>query len=191
MSRIGRKPVAIPSGVTVEVRPSTGSGQEATVVVKGPKGELSYTHLPEVRVRVDGNQVFVERGDDSDASKARHGLTRALIANMVQGASQGYEKRLEIIGVGYKASLKAKVLQLHIGYSHPIDLPIPAGIEVAQDEKNKNILNIRGNSKQLVGQVAASIRALRPPEPYKGKGIRYIDEVVRRKVGKAAVTKTA
>lgn len=184
MSRIGRKPVAIPSGVTVEIK-------DSTVVVKGARGELSYTHLPEVRVRVDGSEVIVERINDSDAAKARHGLTRALLANMVKGVMEGYEKRLEIIGVGYKAALKGKILQLNLGHSHPIDFTIPAGIEMTQDEKNKNILKIRGIDKQLVGEVAARIRTLKPPEPYKGKGIRYTDEVVRRKVGKAAIAKAA
>ena len=179
MSRIGKKPVAIPSGVTVEV-----SGIK--IVVRGPKGELSYDHLPEVTVKVDGNQVVIERKDDSRDALARHGLTRQLIANMVQGVSDGYEKQLEIIGVGFKAQLKGKALTLHLGFSHTIDFTIPEEIEISQDEKNKNILIIRGIDKQLVGQVASDIRAYRPPEPYKGKGIRYIDEHVRRKVGKAA-----
>ena len=191
MSRIGRKPVAIPSGVTVEVHPSTGSGQGATIRVKGPKGELTYTLLPEVSVKIEGTNVVIERKKDTDDSRARHGLTRALVANMVHGVALGYEKQLEIIGVGYKAALKGKTLQLSLGYSHTIDVAIPASIEITQDEKNKNILKIRGSDKQLVGQIAAQIRELRQPEPYKGKGIRYIDEVVRRKVGKAAAAKTA
>lgn len=182
MSRIGRKPVAIPSGVTVEV-----SG--ATVKVKGPKGELSYSHLPEVTVKVEGEAVIVERKDDTAESKARHGLTRQLINNMVVGVSEGYEKQLEIIGVGYKAQAKGKMLTLNLGHSHPIDYPVPEGIEITQDEKNKNILIIRGINKELVGQVAADIRSFRPPEPYKGKGVRYIDEEVRRKPGKAAAAK--
>lgn len=185
MSRIGRKPVALPGGVTVDLKGST-------VSVKGKNGELTYVLLPEVTVKVEGSEVIVERKDNSDAARARHGLARAIIANMVKGVSDGYEKQLEIIGVGYKTALKSKtLLQLQLGYSHPIDFTIPAGIEIAQDEKNKNILKIRGIDKQLVGQVAAQIRELRPPEPYKGKGIRYIDEIVRRKVGKAAAAKTA
>ncbi len=159
--------------------------------VKGSKGELTYALLPEVTVTVEGNEVVVARKNDSDESKARHGLTRALIANMVKGVADGYEKQLEIIGVGYKAALKGKTLQLNLGHSHPIDFSIPAGIEIAQDEKSKNILRIRGIDKQLVGETAARIRSLRPPEPYKGKGIRYSDEIVRRKVGKAAAAKTA
>lgn len=185
MSRIGRKSVAIPSGVTLEVKGST-------VSVKGGKGDLSYVLLPEVSVKVENNEAIVERKDDSKAARARHGLTRAILANMVKGVSDGYQKTLEIIGVGYKANVKSKtLLVLNLGHSHPIDFAIPADIEIAQDEKNKNILYIKGADKQLVGQVAAQIRELRPPEPYKGKGIRYIDEQVRRKVGKAAAAKSA
>lgn len=184
MSRIGNKTVAIPSGVTVEVR-------GATVHVKGAKGELKYEFLPQVTVVVEGAEVKVARKSETKDAKARHGLTRALIANMIKGVSEGYQKEIEIIGVGYKAALKGKVLQLNLGFSHPIDFTIPADIEITQDEKNKNILRIKGADKQLVGQVAAQIRELRPPEPYKGKGIRYSDEYVRRKVGKAATAKGA
>ncbi len=183
MSRIGNKLVAIPSGVTVELKGSV-------VSVKGSKGELTYTLLPEVNVTIEGSDVKVGRINDSKDARARHGLTRALIANMVKGVSEGYSKQIEIIGVGYKAALKSKtLLQLNLGYSHPIDFTIPANVEIVQDEKNKNILRITGADKQLVGQVAAQIRELRPPEPYKGKGIRYSDEIVRRKVGKAATAK--
>jgi large subunit ribosomal protein L6 len=185
MSRIGRKPVAIPSGVTVELKGST-------VHVKGPKGELSYVLLPEVDVKIEGSEVAITRKNDSKQARSRHGLARAIIANLVKGVNDGYQKELEIIGVGYKAALKGKaVLQLQLGFSHPVDFAIPATIEIVQDEKNKNILRIRGADKQLVGQVAAQIRELRPPEPYKGKGIRYSDEIVRRKVGKAAAAKSA
>lgn len=179
MSRIGKKPVAIPSGVTVEV-----SG--AKVIVKGPKGELSYTHLPEVTVNVEDSAVIVERKKDNDESRARHGLTRQLINNMVVGVSDGYEKQLEIIGVGYKAQAKGKSVTLNLGHSHPIDYAAPEGIEIVQDEKNKQILIIRGIDKEKVGQVAADIRSFRPPEPYKGKGVKYIDETIIRKAGKAA-----
>lgn len=182
MSRIGNKPVAIPSGVTLEVKGNT-------VHAKGPKGELSYVLLPQVSVEIADGEAKVTRKQDTKESRARHGLTRALLANMVKGVSDGYVKELEIIGVGYKAALKGQTLQLSLGYSHPIDFSIPKDIEIAQDEKNKNILRIRGADKQLVGQVAAQIRELRPPEPYKGKGIRYTDEQVRRKVGKAATSK--
>lgn len=185
MSRIGRKSVAIPNGVTVELKGNV-------VSVKGGKGELTYVLLPEVSIKIENNEVNVERKNDSKDARARHGLTRAIIANMVEGVEKGYQKTLEIIGVGYKANVKSKtLLQLNLGHSHPIDFQIPADIEIAQDEKNKNILFIRGSDKQLVGQVAAQIRELRPPEPYKGKGIRYIDEKVRRKVGKAAAAKSA
>ncbi len=179
MSRIGKKPVAIPSGVTVEVK-------GATVTVKGSKGTLTYAHLPEVSVKVDGSQVIVDRKGDSDAARARHGLTRQLISNMTIGVSQGYEKQLEIIGVGYKAQAKGKAVTLSLGFSHPVEYKAPEGIEFAQDEKNKNILIVRGIDKEIVGQVAADIRGFRPPEPYKGKGIRYVGEFVRRKVGKTA-----
>ena len=185
MSRIGNKSVALPSGVSVETN-------EGVMHVKGSKGELTYTLLPEVTVTVKGSTVKIGRKDDTKTSRARHGLTRALLANMVKGVTDGYEKQLEIIGVGYKAAIKSKtLLQLSLGYSHPIDFAIPAAIEVSQDEKNKNLLKIRGIDKQLVGQVAAQIRELRPPEPYKGKGIRYVNELVRRKVGKAAAAKSA
>lgn len=180
MSRIGNKAVALPSGVNVSV----ASG---TVTVKGPKGELSYVLLPEVAVVVEDSSMKVTRNSETKDARARHGLTRALLANMVKGVADGYEKQLEIIGVGYKTVLKGpRLLQLHLGFSHPIDFAIPKEIEITQDERNKNILKIRGIDKQLVGLTAAQIRELRPPEPYKGKGIRYIDEQVRRKVGKAA-----
>ena len=184
MSRIGKKPVALPSGVETTLKGSV-------VTVKGPKGELSYSLLPEVSVAIDGSTVTITRKDDSARARARHGLTRMLIQNMALGVSQGYEKKLEIIGVGYKAVVKGKVLVLNLGHSHPINFTIPAGIEIAQDEKNKNIIGIKGISKELVGQVAADIRTLRPPEPYKGKGVRYVGEYVRRKAGKAAVAKAA
>ncbi len=184
MSRIGRKPVALPSGVTLEVIHSTGSGR--VVHVNGSKGELTYTLLPEVDVVVEEGVAVVSRKMDTKEARASHGLTRALLANMVEGVSKGYAKKLEIIGVGYKAVLKGRILQLSLGYSHTIDFAIPDGIEITQDEKNKNLVTISGNDKQMVGQTAAQIRELRPPEPYKGKGIRYTDEHVRRKVGKAA-----
>ncbi len=184
MSRIGAKPVAIPSGVTVEVT----SGM---VKVKGPKGELTYKLLPEVAVTVEGSEAKVTRKEDTADGRARHGLTRMLIRNMTIGVSQGYEKKLEIIGVGYKAQIKGKTLLLNLGHSHPITFAVPSGIETAQDEKNKNIVIFRGIDKQLVGQVASDLRSLRPPEPYKGKGVRYFGENVRRKAGKAAAKAAA
>lgn len=180
MSRIGKKPVAIPSGVEV-----TLSGSH--IAVKGPKGELSYDHLPEVTVKVEGSEVVIALTDsDDDASKKFHGLTRQLIANMVEGVSKGFEKQLEIIGVGYKAAPKGSVVTLNLGHSHPIDFNVPNGIEIVAHEKNKNILIITGIDKQKVGQTAAVIRSFRPPEPYKGKGVRYVGEQVRRKAGKSA-----
>jgi len=184
MSRIGRKPVALPSGVTVEVK-------AGTVKVEGPKGKLSYVLLPEVTIEIGEKEVTIVRKDDTSQSKARHGLTRAIVANMVHGTTQGYEKKLEVIGVGFKAALKGKNLELQLGFSHPVHFVIPEGITITQDEKNKNLLTISGIDKQLVGQTAAQIRELKPPEPYKGKGIKYTDEKIRRKVGKAAVAKTA
>ena len=173
--------MAIPSGVTVTV---TGN----LVEVSGPKGKLQYSFLPNITVCVVEGKVIVGRENNTEDVRARHGLTRALIANMVRGVSQGYEKSLEIIGVGYKVKMIGKKLELSLGFSHPIIYALPEGIIVEQEEK-KNTLRILGISKELVGQVAADIRHFRPPEPYKGKGIRYLGEVVRRKVGKAAVTK--
>jgi large subunit ribosomal protein L6 len=184
MSRIGAKAIGIPSGVTVEVK-------AGVVTVKGGKGTLTYTLLPEVGVDVDGATVRVKRVLENGDAKARHGLARSIIRNMIIGVSEGHERKLEIVGVGYKAQPKGKILALSLGFSHPVDFPLPQGIEVAQDEKNKNLLTIKGIDKQLVGQVAANLRSLRPPEPYKGKGIRYTDEIVRRKPGKAAVAKAA
>ncbi len=182
MSRIGAKTIAVPSGVTVEVK-------SGVVHVKGSKGELTYKLLPEIGIDVEGSTVRVKRVLENPESKARHGLTRALLVNMVKGVAEGHERKIEIVGVGYKAQIKGKVLAMSLGFSHPVDFKLPDGIEVVQDEKNKNLLTIRGIDKQLVGQVASNLRELRPPEPYKGKGIRYTDETVRRKPGKAAAAK--
>ena len=184
MSRIGTKLIDLPTGVTVEVKGTA-------VHVKGKKGELVYELLPEVSVELADGKVKVTRKGDSTAARARHGLTRSLLSNMVKGVADGHEKKLEIIGVGYKAQPKGKMLVLSLGFSHNVEMVIPSGIELLQDEKNKNLLTIRGADKQLVGQFAAELRSLRPPEPYKGKGIRYTDEHVRRKAGKAAVAKAA
>ncbi len=180
MSRIGKKPIPVPAGVTVTV---TGT----TVLVKGPKGELKYDHLPEVKVAVADNVVTVERTGDEKQHRARHGLTRQLIENMVVGVSKGFEKRLEIIGVGYKAQGKGKSVTLQLGFSHPIDYKAPEGVEIQNDAENKQILVVTGIDREKVGQVAADLRSYRPPEPYKGKGVRYVGEEVQRKVGKAAV----
>ena len=184
MSRIGAKTIEIPAGVTVEVK-------AGTVHVKGPKGELTYALLPEIGIDIAGTTLTVKRILENADAKARHGLTRSLLMNMIAGVSSGHERKLEIVGVGYKAVLKGKLLNLSLGFSHSVDFPLPAGIDVIQDEKNKNILTFKGIDKQLVGQVAADIRSLRPPEPYKGKGIRYSDETIRRKAGKAAAAKGA
>jgi large subunit ribosomal protein L6 len=191
MSRIGRKPIAIPNGVTVDV--ATG-----LVSVKGPKGELSQTVSREMKITQDERSasdgvegaeapaatLTVERPTDRGEHRALHGLTRSLIANMVQGVTEGYEKRLEIQGVGYRARLQGKALELNVGYSHPVSVTAPEGIEFEVPIPTQVV--VRGIDKQLVGEMAARIRRSRPPEPYKGKGIRYVGEHVRRKVGKRA-----
>lgn len=177
MSRIGRKPVAVPESVTVELAPGR-------VAVKGPKGELSQALSPEMTVEQEDGVVTVSRPTDRGEHRALHGLTRSLIANMVEGVTEGFEKRLEIQGVGYRAQLKGKSLELALGYSHPVSVEPPEGIEFEAPSQTEVV--VRGIDKQLVGQVAADIRKRRPPEPYKGKGIRYSDEHVVRKVGKRA-----
>jgi large subunit ribosomal protein L6 len=177
MSRIGRKPIPVPDSVTVEVAPGS-------VAVKGPKGELSQALSAEMKVEQDDGNVTVTRPTDRAEHRALHGLTRSLIANMVEGVTDGYEKRLEIQGVGYRAQLKGRNLELALGYSHPVAIEAPAGIDFEVPSPTEII--VRGIDKQLVGQVAADIRKRRPPEPYKGKGIRYRDEQVLRKVGKRA-----
>jgi len=177
MSRIGRKPVPVPEAVTVEVAPGN-------IAVKGPKGELTQTLSQEMKVEVTDGVVTVARPTDRGDHRALHGLTRSLIANMVEGVTDGFEKRLEIQGVGYRAALKGKNLELALGYSHPVPIEAPDGIEFEVPQPTEVI--VRGIDKQLVGQVAADIRKRRPPEPYKGKGIRYKGEQVLRKVGKRA-----
>ena len=177
MSRIGRKPIEVPEGVTVDV----GTG---VVSVTGPKGELSQTVDRDMKVALDDGTLTVERPTDRGPHRALHGLTRSLLANMVEGVTNGYEKRLEIQGVGYRARLQGKALELSVGYSHPVAMPAPDGIEFEVPQQTEVI--IRGIDKQLVGETAARIRRVRPPEPYKGKGIRYAGEHVRRKVGKRA-----
>ena len=177
MSRIGRKPIPVPDSVTVDLSP----GQ---VAVKGPKGELSQRLSPEMKVEQDDGAVTVRRPTDRGEHRALHGLTRSLIANMVEGVTEGFEKRLEIQGVGYRAALKGKSLELALGYSHPVSVQAPEGIEFEVPQPTEIV--VRGIDKQLVGQVAADIRKRRPPEPYKAKGIRYEGEHIRRKGGKAA-----
>ena len=177
MSRIGRKPIPVPDGVTVDIAP----GQ---VSVKGPKGELSQDVSPDMKVTQTDGVLTVERPTDRGEHRALHGLTRSLIANMVVGVTDGYEKRLEIQGVGYRARLQGKSLELALGYSHPVSLTAPEGIEFEVPQPTQVV--VRGIDKQLVGETAAQVRKARPPEPYKGKGVRYEGEHVARKVGKRA-----
>lgn len=179
MSRIGKKPVAIPAGVTVSVATDR-------IQVKGPKGELSESMFPGIVVEIKDNQVTIARSDESPQQRAAHGLIRSLIHNMVIGVTQGFEKKLELVGTGYRVSAKGANLSLTLGYSHPIEVEAAPGITFKVEGNNK--ITISGISKYAVGQIAAKIRELRPPEPYKGKGIRYEGEVVRRKAGKAAKT---
>jgi large subunit ribosomal protein L6 len=177
MSRIGRQPLSIPDGVSVDVGAHV-------VAVKGPKGELSQTVSPDMTVSVDDGVLTVARPTDRGEHRALHGLTRSLIANMVAGVTDGFQKTLEIQGVGYRARLQGKSLELSVGYSHPVSMPAPEGIEFEVPQPTQII--VRGIDKQLVGETAARVRRVRPPEPYKGKGIRYEGEHVRRKVGKRA-----
>jgi large subunit ribosomal protein L6 len=177
MSRIGRQPIEIPDGVDVALEGSS-------VKVKGPKGELSLDVPRDMKVSEDGGTLTVERPTDRGEHRALHGLTRSLIANMVGGVTEGYERRLEIQGVGYRAQLKGKALELALGYSHSITVEAPDGIEFEVPQPTEVV--VRGIDKQLVGETAARIRRHRPPEPYKGKGVRYSDEHVTRKVGKRA-----
>ena len=176
MSRIGRMPIAIPAGVTVEV------AENNKVTVKGPKGTLERVLPEEMEIKVEGAEVTVSRPNDLKRMKSLHGLTRTLIANMVQGVTEGYQKVLEINGVGYRAQKQGKKLVLSLGYSHPVEMEDPEGLETVVEGTDKII--IKGIDKEKVGQFAAEIRDKRRPEPYKGKGIKYADEVIRRKVGK-------
>lgn len=176
MSRIGKQPVPIPKGVTVTI-----SGQAVTA--KGPKGQLSREFPPEVAIAQEGEEILVTRVDESRNARQRHGLVRTLIANMIEGVNKGYEKKLEIQGVGYRASTQGKKLVMALGYSHPVEFEPPEGITFAV-EKNTNV-TITGIDKEVVGNTAARVRAARPPEPYKGKGVRYAGEQIRRKAGKA------
>jgi len=179
MSRIGKQPIPVPPAVNVQI-----DGQ--TITVKGPRGELQRQVHRDIRLHQDDGKVTVTRQSDSPYHRALHGLTRALLANMVSGVADGFSKTLELQGVGYRAQQMGKNIQVAVGYSHPVDVQAPAGIELEVDGTSK--IHVRGIDKELVGQVAAEIRALRPPEPYKGKGIRYEGEHVRRKAGKAGKT---
>ena len=177
MSRIGRKPVQIPAGVEVTVNGNT-------CIVKGPKGTLQQDFHENITVTVEENEVIVDRANDERESRAQHGLTRALIQNMVTGVSEGFTKSLELAGVGYRVQLKGTALDFSLGYSHPVVMEQPEGITFEVPDNTH--INVKGIDKQQVGQVAAEIRAKRPPEPYKGKGIHYVGEHIRRKLGKAA-----
>ena len=177
MSRIGRMPVEIPGGVQVQV-------QGTDVQVKGPKGELKRSFSPLIAIALENNQLLITRKSENPAERALHGTTRALLANMVKGVSSGFEVILEVEGVGYRAELEGKNLMLHVGYSHPVKVEPPAGVSFEADQKTRQI-KVSGFDKELVGQVAANVRKVRPPEPYHGKGLRYLGERIRRKAGKA------
>jgi large subunit ribosomal protein L6 len=177
MSRIGKQPIPVPSGVELTIEPEL-------VRVKGPKGELQERVSRDMKIEQSDGEVTVARPSDRRDHRALHGLTRSLVANMVQGVTDGFEKRLEIQGVGYRAALKGKDIELAVGYSHPVTIEAPPGIEFEVPQPTR--IAVRGSSKQVVGEVAARIRKVRPPEPYKGKGIRYEGEHVQRKVGKRA-----
>ena len=182
MSRIGRAPITVPNGVTVTV------GNDNVITVKGPKGELKETLDRDMKVEVKDGNINVARPTDQIRHRALHGLSRALIANMVKGVTEGYAKKLELIGVGFKAANQGNVLDLALGYSHNIIFEVPKEIKVATEQlKGQNpTISLEGIDRQLLGQVAAKLRGLRKPEPYKGKGVRYVGEVVRKKAGKAA-----
>jgi len=175
MSRIGKKPIEIPSGVEVTVKAEA-------IAVKGPKGTLETPVHPKVEYKVEDGKVFVTRVDDSRLARGQHGLRRTLLSNCIEGVTKGFEKGLEVVGVGYKVNLQGKKLVLNVGFSHPVEFEMPAGLE-AKVEGNK--VTIIGADKQAVGEIAAQIRRVRPPEPYKGKGIKYVDEQIRRKAGKS------
>ena len=176
MSRIGRMPIAVPAGVTVEI------AENNKVTVKGPKGTLERVLPAEMDIKMEGSEIVVSRPNDLKKMKSLHGLTRTLIHNMVIGVTEGYEKKLEINGVGYRAQKQGKKLVLSLGYSHPVEMEDPEGLETVVEGTNK--ITVKGIDKEKVGQFAAEIRDKRRPEPYKGKGIKYADEVIRRKVGK-------
>jgi large subunit ribosomal protein L6 len=180
MSRIGRKPVPIPQGVKVQVA-------DGTVRAEGPKGKLSQPIPTPLSAKVEGNALLIARPDDDRRVRALHGLTRALVANMVSGVKDGFERKLEIVGIGYRAQMQGKAIQLALGYSHPVIFPLPEGVTAEIDKQTA--ITLRAADKALLGQTAAKLRALRKPDPYKGKGIRYVGEYVRRKVGKKAGAK--
>lgn len=178
MSRIGKNPIPVPAGVNVDIKKNY-------VRVKGPKGELEQSFNPDLKIELKGEELVVTRPSESKRHKSMHGLTRSLLANMVEGVSKGFEKELEIVGIEYKAKKKGNALELSLGYSHPVIFPLAEGVDVEVLEDRK--MKVVGIDKQKVGEVAAEIRDLRPPEPYKGKGIKYAGEIIKRKAGKAAV----
>lgn len=184
MSRIGKAPIEIPAGVTVKV-------ENNVVTVKGPKGELTQIVNPDLDIKIEGNILTVSRPSDNREHRAQHGLYRALINNMVVGVSTGYRKEMELVGVGYRATSNGQVLELSLGFSHAIYMQLPKEVKVeAKTERNKNpLIILESGDKQLLGQVCAKIRSLRKPEPYKGKGIKFVGEVIRRKSGKSAGAK--
>jgi large subunit ribosomal protein L6 len=186
MSRIGKLPVIIPSDVEVLIDESKNN-----VTVKGKLGVLSQTINKEISIKVEGNRVLITRPSDSKTHKAFHGLSRVLINNMITGVSKGYEKRMEVIGVGYRAEANGQLLELNVGYSHPIiiEMPQEVKVEVQQEKRQNAFITLKSFDKQLLGQVASKVRSFRKPEPYKGKGIRFTDEYVRKKAGKAASEK--
>ncbi len=177
MSRIGRMPVPIPKSVQVDIKSSQ-------VTVKGPKGELSRSFNPDMTIALQDGQIVVSRPTDNRQHRALHGLTRALLANMVTGVTEGYRKDLEVVGVGYRAEMRGHNLVLYVGFSHPVEITPPSGITFGIENRGKTIV-VEGIDKELVGEMAARVRRVRPPEPYKGKGIRYVGEYVRQKAGKA------
>ena len=184
MSRIGILPIAVPEGVTIDI-----DGKNL-VTVKGPKGELSQQVDKDIKVKVENQEFVLERPDEEIRSKAMHGLYRSLVNNMVVGVSEGYTIQQELVGVGYKATVKGQLLELNLGYSHPIFLQLPPEVNIqAETERRSNpVITLKSIDKQLIGQVAAKIRSFRPPEPYKGKGIKFTGEEIRRKAGKAGAT---
>lgn len=181
MSRIGKLPITVPNGVIVTIK-------DAHVKVKGPKGELEFTFHPRVVLELEGSTLKVGRASNEKLDKSLHGVSRTLLSNMIEGVSKGYAKQLEIQGVGYRAQMAGSGLTLFLGFSHPINFPAPKGIQISIDAEKKNIITVAGIDKQLVGETAAKIREYRKPEPYKGKGIRYVGEYVQRKAGKAAAS---
>jgi large subunit ribosomal protein L6 len=184
MSRIGKQPIILPSGVSVTINSRDGGTE---VAVKGPKGELKQFVRSEVKVTQEEGVLLVTRSSDGRKERSFHGLFRTLIANMVTGVSEGYTRNLQIIGVGYRAAVEGKKLIMQLGYSHPVEIDPPAGIELSVEKNTK--VTVSGIDKQVVGEIAAFIRSRRPPEPYKGKGVKYEDEYIRRKAGKAATAK--